>query len=73
MKLDNLPRPTVKLVGEDGDAYSIFGRTSATMKRVGWTREQISAFTKEATSGDYNNLLRTVLRYCDEVDNEDEY
>lgn len=72
MSLENLPRPVVKLVGEDGNAYSILGRCHAAMRKVGWQREQISLFQKEAMSGDYDNLLRTVMKYCDE-DSEDDY
>ena len=72
MSLENLPRPVVKLVGEDGNAYSILGRCQAAMRKVGWQREQISLFQKEAMSGDYDQLLRTVVKYCDE-DSEDDY
>jgi hypothetical protein len=32
-----------------------------TLRRVGESREFIEAFTKKATSGDYNHLLATVM------------
>lgn len=62
------PRPIVKLVGEDGNAFSVLGRAAKAMKRAGWKKEDIDAFYNEATSGDYNHLLATVMRYCDEPD-----
>ncbi len=68
IKLQELPRPKVKLVGEDGNAFFILGRVRRAMKREGWSREAIEQFTEEATSGDYNNLLGVVLKYCDEDD-----
>jgi len=63
--IQNLPRPKVKLVGEDGNAFAILGRVRRAMKDAGWNKEAIEQFTNEATSGDYNNLLQTVMKYCD--------
>ena len=51
----------VKLVGEDGNAFAILGRVRQALRRGGESREFIEAFTKEATSGDYNHLLATVM------------
>ena len=56
------PEVNVPLVGEDGNAFSILGRVSRIMKRNG-IHDQWDAFQKEATSGDYNNLLRTVMAW----------
>lgn len=64
--LTKLPRPVVKLVGEDGNAFFILGRVSREMRRVGWKKDEIDQFMNEATSGDYDHLLRTVIKYCDE-------
>jgi len=64
--LTKLPRPVVKLVGEDGNAFSILGRASKEMRVVGWKKDEIDQFMNEATSGDYDHLLRTVIKYCDE-------
>jgi len=49
---------TLKLVGEDGNAFSIIGRARQVLKRAG-RYEDIELFQKEATAGDYNHLLRT--------------
>ena len=56
------PHINVPLVGEDGNAFSILGRVSRIMKRNG-LRDEWDEFHAEATSGDYNNLLRTVMAW----------
>lgn len=59
------PNITVKLVGEDGNAFAILGRVRLAMKLAGVSSDDIDAFTKEATSGDYDHLLRTVMRWVE--------
>ncbi len=56
------PRPRVKLVGEDGNAFMILGlcRRAALYHGL-WTTEEWEAFRDEATSGDYTHLLATVM------------
>jgi hypothetical protein len=58
-------KPKVKLVGEDGNAFAILGRCRLAAKKAGWTEEQIKEFTTEAMSGDYDNLLQTVMKQFD--------
>ena len=50
----------VRLINEDGNAFHILGKVRAALRRAGESQEFIEAFTKEATSGDYNHLLVTV-------------
>ena len=50
----------VRLINEDGNAFHILGQVRAALRRAGESQEFIEAFTKEATSGDYNHLLATV-------------
>ena len=45
------------LVGINGNAYSVMGYVSACMKREGKTKEQVDVYVKEATAGNYDNLL----------------
>ena len=52
----------LKLVGEDGNAFAVMGRARQALRRNGRS-DLIEAFTKECTSGDYNNLLATCLKY----------
>jgi hypothetical protein len=56
------PRIHVPLSGEDGNALSIIGRVGLAMRRAGVPRDEIDRFREEAMSGDYNNVLRTVMR-----------
>ena len=42
------------------NAFHVLGKVRAALRRAGESREFIEAFTKEATSGDYNHLLATV-------------
>lgn len=56
------PNINIPLVGEDGNAFSILGRVSRTMKRNS-IHDQWDEFHTEATSGDYDNLLRTVMAW----------
>lgn len=55
----------VKLIGEDGNAFSIIGRCAKAMRRAGVSSETISAFQAEATSGDYDHVLQTAFAYCE--------
>ena len=57
-------KPRVKLVGEDGNAFSIIGRVSLALKKAG-LKDQAKKFQEEATSGDYNNVLQTAMKYAD--------
>jgi hypothetical protein len=58
-------KPTVKLVGEDGNAFSIMGRVQQALKRDGADKEYIDGYLSEATSGDYDNLLVVSMGYVD--------
>lgn len=57
------PEVTVKLVGEDGNAFAILGNVSRAMKKAGWTKQQIDEYLNEAMSGDYNHLLSVTNDY----------
>ena len=51
----------------DGNAFAILGAARAELKKLGRS-DEIDNFTEEATSGDYNNVLATVVRYFDEIE-----
>lgn len=51
----------MKLVGTDGNAFMLLGRFSAGAKKAGWEKPEIDEVITKATSGDYNNLLRTIM------------
>lgn len=55
----------VRLVGEDGNAFSILGCCRAAMRKAGYPQAFIDAFVTEATAGNYDDLLATVMRYVE--------
>lgn len=52
----------VQLTGEDGNAFGILGRVRRAITRSNHP-ELADEFLTEATSGDYDHLLRTCMRY----------
>ena len=56
------PEIRVKLVGENGNAFSVLGRVRSAFKKAGHADECIE-FTKQATSGNYDHLLRTCMKW----------
>ena len=59
------PKIKVKLVGNDGNAFAILGAVIKAMRKANLPTKELDAFTKEATSGDYNNLLATCMKWVD--------
>lgn len=57
------PNITVKLTGEDGNAFFIIGKMMRALGNEGVSKEEIDKFQDEAMSGDYNNLLRTCMEW----------
>jgi hypothetical protein len=57
------PDVHVQLSGEDGNAYSIIARTRKALRRAGVPKTEIEAYSKEATSGDYDHLLSTTMAW----------
>jgi len=58
-----ITKPTVKLVGEDGNAFSILGRVKEALRRAGADKEYIDKYLNAATSGDYDHLLVVSMEY----------
>ncbi len=56
---------TVKLVGEDGNAFAIMGKVARELRRAGYDREFIDQYRQEAMAGDYNNLLQVTMTYVE--------
>jgi hypothetical protein len=57
------PDVQVQLVGEDGNAFAIMGRVASALKDAGVSKEEIDEYYAESTSGDYDNLLRTAVKW----------
>ena len=54
------------LLGLDGNAFSILGAFQKAARRQGWTPAEISAVISEASSGDYDHLLQTIMEHCED-------
>ena len=55
------------LVGIDGNAYAVMGYVQQCMRKEHRTKEEVSAYSDDATSGDYNNLLMVSINMIDEL------
>jgi hypothetical protein len=59
------PDVRVPMVGQNGNAYAIMGRVSAALRDAGVPEKEIDAYIEESQAGDYDNLLRTAMRWVD--------
>lgn len=57
------PLIEVQLSGTDGNAFALLGAVQREMKRGGLEKARIDEFMAEATSGDYDALLRTCMKW----------
>ena len=62
-----IEKPEVKLIGEDGNAFSIMGRCHRAAKDAGWTEDKWKEIQNEMMAGDYDHLLYTAMNHF-EVD-----
>lgn len=62
-----MPEPVkLDLTTVDGNAYAILGAFMHAANCAGWSRTEIKEVTDKATSGDYNNLVATIMEnVCD--------
>ena len=59
------PDIQVQLSGQDGNAFAILGRTADALRQAGLAQDEIDDYFAEATSGDYDHLLQTTMRWVD--------
>jgi hypothetical protein len=59
------PEVSVQLSGHDGNAFIILGLCQKASQRARLSDVKIDEFTEEATSGDYDHLIRTALYWFD--------
>jgi hypothetical protein len=63
MMMTKYPDIHVQLSGEDGNAMFIIGRVRKAMRRAKLPESELTSFLDEATSGDYDNVLRTAMKW----------
>ena len=57
------PEIEVELSGSDGNAFAVIGKVANALRRKGVSTADRAAFQKEATSGDYDNVLATCMKW----------
>ena len=60
-----LAKPIVKLIGQDGNAFSIMGSVKQALKSAGSDKEYIDKYLSEATSGDFDHLIVVSMKYVE--------
>ncbi len=65
MSDEKYPNIKVKLSEEDGNVFAIIGRTVHALQRGGVSKEEINKFKEEATAGDYDHAIQTVMKWVD--------
>ena len=53
-------RPSLTLIGQDGNAFAVLGRARQALRQAG-RGDEWAAFQADATSGDYDHLLAVVM------------
>ena len=59
------PEIKVRLIGKDGNAFSVLGIMKAALYHSGISKEEINEFMGEAMKGDYNHLLQTCMKWVE--------
>lgn len=53
----------VQLIGTDGNAFAIIGTVRKALRSAGASEADLAAFSQDAYSGDYDNVLATAMRW----------
>ena len=62
--LFNPPRTApYTLVGQNSNAYNLLGGWADAATKNGWNKEDVDKVIEQATSGDYENLLRVLATH----------
>lgn len=58
-----MPLYDIEVQVSDGNAFVIMGQVRYALRKAGASKEQIEEYTNESTSGDYDHLLQTAMKY----------
>lgn len=61
------PNIVVQLSGLDGNAAVLIGTVRRALVRQGVPADEVTAFSTEATSGDYDNVIQTCMRWVNVI------
>jgi len=54
---------SVDLSRQDGNAFAVMARVSGALRKGGAPENEIEEYLAESTEGDYDNLLRTAMKW----------
>jgi len=52
----------------DGNAFSLMGHFQKQARKEKWPKEEIDEVLKKCQSGDYDNLVATLVEHCEPLD-----
>lgn len=58
-------RLPVDLTEIDGNAFFIIGALRKAAKRAGWAQAEIDDMTNRLKAGNYDDLVRVAMEYCE--------
>ena len=62
MTTPKYPHITVRLSGQNGNAFSLMGVTRQAMRKAKVPQDEIEEVMKECMAGDYDHLIQTIMR-----------
>ncbi len=65
MERPDKTKPKFSFAGRGGNAFYLIGGARKALEREGYTEKEVLQFTREAESGDYDNVIQTIMRWCD--------
>jgi hypothetical protein len=57
------PEIVVELIGKNGNVFNVLGLVQEAMRKAKLPRDEMNAFIEEATSGDYDNAIKTCMKW----------
>jgi hypothetical protein len=66
MTMNRFRFPLGDLDGPGGNAFALLSRFQREARKAGWSNEEVAWVVREATSGDYDHLLKTLRQYSDD-------
>lgn len=64
-KEKKMNKPTVELIGTDGNAFAILGKVTRELRKAGFDSDYIQKYKEEAMAGDYDHLLQVTMKYVE--------
>ena len=63
-----MKKVTLTLTGLNGNAFALMGAFQHAARKQGWNKAEIQEVLDKCTSGDYNNLLVTLMDNCEDAE-----